>query len=73
MLKNKIISSDKDLIGIVFFGTVSISKVLNITVFPVKLQTPEKISGMFIVLQPIRREMKPQKITDKPQNGLITT
>ena len=26
VLKNKIISNDKDLIGIVFFGTVSISK-----------------------------------------------
>ena len=28
---------------------------------------------MFIVSRPIRCEMKPQKITDKPQNGLITT
>ena len=44
-----------------------------VTVFPVKPWTPEKISGMFIVLRPIRCEMKPQKITDKPQNGLITT
>ena len=34
---------------------------------------PEKISGMFIVSRPIRREMKPRKITDKPQNGLIMT
>lgn len=29
VLKNKIISSDKDLIGIVFFGTVSISKCMK--------------------------------------------
>ena len=43
------------------------------TVFPVKPWTPEKMSGMFIVSRPIRCEMKPQKITDKPQNGLITT
>ena len=43
-----------------------------ITVFPVKPWTPEKISGMFIVSRPIRCEMKPQKITDKPQNGLFT-
>ena len=28
MLKNKIISSDKDMIGMVFFGTVSIGYVL---------------------------------------------
>ena len=35
--------------------------------------TPEKISGMLIVSRPIRCEMKPQKITDKPQNRLITT
>ena len=45
----------------------------TITVFPVKPWTPEKISGMFIVSRPIRCEMKPQNITDKPQNGLITT
>ena len=43
------------------------------TVFPVKPWTPEKISGMFIVSRPIRCEMKPQKITGKPQNWLITT
>ena len=43
-----------------------------VTVFPVKPWTPEKISGMFIVSWPISCEMKPQKITDKPQNGLIT-
>ena len=42
-----------------------------ITVFPVKPWTPEKISGMFIVSRPIRCKMKPPKITDKPQNGLI--
>ena len=41
----------------------------DITVFPVKPWMPEKISGMFIVSRPIRCEMKPQKITDKPQNG----
>ena len=28
---------------------------------------------MFIVSQPIRCEMKPQKITAKPQHGLVTT
>ena len=39
----------------------------------VKPWTPEKISGMFIVLRPIRCEMKPQKITDKPQQGSVTT
>ena len=41
--------------------------------FPVKLSTLEKISGMFIVSRPIRCEMKPQKITDKPQQGSVTT
>ena len=41
------------------------------TVFPVKPWTPEKISGMFIVSRPIRCEMKPQKITDKPQQGSL--
>ena len=46
---------------------------LRVTVFPVKPWTPGKISGMFIVSRPIRCEMKPQKITDKPQNGLFTT
>ena len=44
-----------------------------ITVFPVKPWTTEKISGMFIVSRPIRCEMKPQKITDKPQQGPVTT
>ena len=39
----------------------------HFTVFPIKPWTLEKISGMFIVSQPIRCEMKPQKITDKPQ------
>ena len=37
-----------------------------VTVFPEKPWTPEKISGKFIVSQPIRCEMK-------PQNWLITT
>ena len=45
----------------------------DLTVFPVKPWTPEKISGMFIVSRPIRCEMKPQKITDKPQQGSVTT
>ena len=44
-----------------------------VTVFPKKPWTPEEISGMFIVSRPIRCEMKPQKITGKPQNWLITT
>ena len=34
----------------------------SITFFSVKPWTPEKIAGMFIVLRPIRCEMKPQKI-----------
>ena len=42
------------------------------TVFPVKPWTPEKISGIFIVSQPIKCEMKPQKITTKPQHGSVT-
>ena len=47
---------------------------LMITVFPVKPWTPEKISGMFIIaLRPIRCEMKPQKITDKLQQGSVRT
>ena len=33
----------------------------------------EKISGMFIAARPIRCEMKQQKITAKPQHGLVTT
>ena len=45
----------------------------SIAVFPVNPWTREKICGMFIVSQPIRCEMKPQKITNKPQNGLIMT
>ena len=45
----------------------------EVTVFPVKPWTPEKISGMFIVSRPIRCEMKPQKITDEPQQGSVTT
>ena len=45
---------------------------LRITAFPAKPWTPEKISGMFIVLGPIRCEMKPQKITDKPQQGSLS-
>ena len=49
------------------------TEIQRFTVFPVKPWTPEKISGMFIVSRPIRCEIKPQKITDKPQNGLITT
>ena len=43
------------------------------TVFPVKPWTPEKICGMFIASWPIRCEMKPQKITEKPQQGSVTT
>ena len=45
----------------------------SVTVFPVKPWTPEKISGMLISSQPIRCEMKPQKITAKAQQGLVTT
>ena len=43
------------------------------TAFPVKPWKLGKISGMFIVSRPIRCDMKPQKITDKPQHGLVTT
>ena len=32
MLKNKIISSDKDLIGLVFFGTVSIMFAFTVSI-----------------------------------------
>ena len=45
----------------------------HITVFPMKPWTLEKISGMFIVSRPIRCEMKPQKITDKPQQESVRT
>ena len=41
----------------------------DLTVFPVKPWTPEKISWMFIVSLPIRCEMKSQKITGKRQQG----
>ena len=44
-----------------------------LAVFPIKPWALGKISGMFIASRPIRCEMKPQKITDKPQNGLIPT
>ena len=44
-----------------------------ITVFPVKPWTPEKIYGMFIVLRPIRWDMKPQKITTKTWHWLVVT
>ena len=47
--------------------------VLKITVFPVKLWTPKEISRMFIVLRLIRHGVKLQKITDKPQQGSVTT
>ena len=48
-------------------------KFTYVTVVPTKPWTLEKISGMFIVSRPIRCEMKPQKITDKPQQGSVTT
>ena len=57
-------------------NTIQVKNVKNvkwITVFPIKPWTLEKISGMFIVSRPIRCEMKPQKITDKPQQGSVTT
>ena len=41
--------------------------------FPLKPWEPQKISGMFIVLQPIRCEMKPQKVMDKPQQESVVT
>ena len=44
----------------------------HFTVFPVKPWTPEKISGMFIVSQPIRCEMKPQKNRSRDQSRLDT-
>ena len=65
--------SDRD--SQLFFDSMKQCSVHNvrITVFPVKPWTPQKISAMFIVSRPIRCEMKPQKITGKAQNGLITT
>lgn len=48
----------------------------SITVFPVKLWTPEKISGVFIVSWPVTCKMKLQKVTGKLQQperfGLVT-
>ena len=41
--------------------------------FPSNWEQLIKFSGMFIVSRPIRSEMKPQKITDKPQQGSVTT
>ena len=35
--------------------------------------TPETISGMFIVSQPVTCDMKPRKITDKPLQGSVMT
>ena len=52
---------------------ISRNQSFDLTVFPIKPWTPEKISGMFIVSRPIRCEMKPQEITDKPQQGSVTT
>ena len=46
---------------------------VSLTVFPVKPWTPEKISGMFIISRPIRCEIKPQKMTDKSQQGSVKT
>ena len=46
---------------------------ITVAVFPIKPWTLEKISGMFIVLRPIRREMKLPKITEKLQQGSVTT
>lgn len=48
-------------------------EISHLIVFPIKPWTPEEISGMFIVSRPIRCEMKPQEITDKPQQGSVTT
>ena len=55
------------------FGKKTPSTVANVIVFPVKLWTPEKISGLFIVSRSFRCQMKPQKITNKPQQGSVTT
>ena len=52
---------------------ISRNQSFDLTVFPIKPWTPEKISGMFIVSRPIRCEMKPQEITDKSQQGSVTT
>ena len=55
-------------------GEVSWGEVMIlITVFPVKPWTLEKISGMVIVLRPIKSEMKLQKITAKLRHALVTT
>ena len=42
-------------------------------VFPVKPWTPEKISGMFIVSQPIRCDMELQKMTAKLRHWKVKT
>ena len=52
---------------------ISFQYLIIFTVFPVKPWIPEKISGMLIVSRAIRYEMKPQKITAKPQHWLATT
>ena len=49
------------------------NKVIAFTVFTIKPWTLEKISEMFIVSRPTWCDMKPQKITGKPQHGLVTT
>ena len=72
--ETKIRSNNKK---IYFQAQVKISsmglKSLYVRVFPIKPRMLKKISGMFIVWRPIRCEMKPQNITDKPQQGSVTT
>ena len=56
-----------------FEGALTNLRLIIFTVFPIKPGTPEKIFGMFIVLRPIRCEMRLQKVTDKPQQESATT
>jgi len=74
-LKKKVVQREpweqEDRASVLFFAFQVLC--FTFTVIPVKPWTPDKISGMFIVSRPIRSEMKPHKITAKPQQGLITT
>ena len=65
--------NQKNLHWIVRIYNLSTGNVRIFTVFPIKPWTPEKISGMFIVLRSVRCGMKSQKITTKLQHGLDTS
>ena len=50
-----------------------LNRLKPITVYPMKPLTPETISGMFIVSQPVTCDMEVRKITDKLQQGSVMT